>query len=122
VEAEAAGNTIAGATRTSTCAACSGGRKVGFIGNGAANYVTINGVSASTAGSKTLTISYLLSGTRSFSVSVNGGADQQVSLTGTSFSTVATTTITVNLNAGNNSVKFHNDTAYAPDLDKISVS
>jgi Alpha galactosidase A/Alpha galactosidase C-terminal beta sandwich domain len=122
VEAEASGNTIAGSTRTSSCSACSGGTKVGFIGNGAGNYVTINGLTPSAAGSRTLTISYLLSGSRSFFVSVNGGADQQVSLTGTSFSTVSTTTITVNLNAGSNTVKFHNDSAYAPDLDKVSVN
>jgi alpha-galactosidase len=122
VEAERSGNTIAGAARTASCSACSGGTKVGYIGNGAANYVTINGLTPSAAGSRTLTISYLLSGTRSFFVSVNGGADQQVTLTGTSFSTVSTTTITVNVNAGGNSVKFHNDSAYAPDLDKVSIN
>jgi hypothetical protein len=122
VEAEASGNTIAGSTRTSSCSACSGGTKVGFIGNGAGNYVTINGLTPSAAGNRTLTISYLLSGTRSFSVSVNGGADQQVTLTGTSFSTVSTTTITVNVKAGSNSIKFHNDSAYAPDLDKVSIN
>src|SRR5262249_3704470 len=105
VEAEASGNTIAGSTRTPSCSACSGGTKVGFIGNGAGNYVTINGLTPSAAGNRTLTISYLLSGTRSFSVSVNGGADQQMSLTGTSFSTVSTTTITVNVKAGSNSIK-----------------
>jgi len=122
VEAEASGNTIAGAAKTATCSACSGGTKVGYIGNGAANYVTINNVDASAAGTKTLTISYLLSGSRSFYVSVNGGADQVVALTGTSFSTVATKTISVTLKAGANTIKFHNDSAYAPDLDKISIS
>jgi alpha-L-fucosidase len=45
-----------------------------------------------------------------------------VPLTGTSFSTPATTTIPVTLNAGANSIKFFNDSAYAPDLDKISVN
>jgi hypothetical protein len=122
VEAEASGNTIAGATRTAGCAACSGGTKVGFIGNGSANYVTVNGVTPSAAGSRTLTISYLLNGSRSFFVSVNGGAGVEVPLTGTSFSTVATKTITVTLNTGPNSIKFYNNSAYAPDLDKISVN
>ena len=122
VEAEASGNTIAGSTKTATCSPCSGGTKVGFIGNGSGNYVTINGVTPSAAGSRTLTISYLLSGSRSFFVSVNGGTGVEVPLTGTSFSTVATTTITVNLNAGPNSIKFYNNSAYAPDLDKISVN
>ncbi|MDH2393305.1 CBM35 domain-containing protein [Streptomyces sp. HNM0663] len=122
IEAEASGNTIAGAARVSSCTSCSGGSKVGYIGNGAANYVTINGVNVSAAGSRTLTISYLVSGTRSFYVSVNGGPDQQISVTGSSWTTPVTTAIPVQLNAGANSIKFHNDTAYAPDLDKITVS
>jgi alpha-L-fucosidase len=40
---------------------------------------------------------------------------------GTSWSTVATTTITVSLNAGSNTIRFHNDSAYAPGLDRISI-
>jgi hypothetical protein len=46
----------------------------------------------------------------------------EVPLTGTSFATVSTATITVTLNSGSNTVKFYNNSAYAPDLDKISVS
>jgi hypothetical protein len=118
VEAEA--GAIAGAARVASCTACSGGQKVGFIGNGAANFVTLN-VTPSAAGSRTLTIVYTLNGSRSFFVSVNGGAAVEVPLTGTSFATPFTKTITVNLNGGSNSIKFFNNSAYAPDLDKISV-
>ena len=121
VEAEAAGNTIAGATRTASCSGCSGGTKVGYIGNGAANYVTVNGINESAAGSRTLTVSYLLSGSRSFSISVNGGPDITLGLTGTSFATVATATVPITVKAGANTIKFHNDTAYAPDLDAVTV-
>jgi hypothetical protein len=119
---EAESGTLAGAARLATCAACSGGQKVGYIGNGAANYVTVNGVTPSAAGSRQLTITYLLSGSRSFFVSVNGGAGVEVPLTGTSFATPATTTITVTLNAGANAIRFYNNGAYAPDLDKVSVN
>jgi hypothetical protein len=122
VEAEAAGNTIAGAARVAGCAACSGGQKVGFIGNGGANSVTVNGITAASAGSHTLTITYLLSGSRSFFVSVDGGAAKEVALTGTSWSAPASATVTVTLAAGANSIRFFNDSAYAPDLDKVSVS
>jgi len=122
VEAEDSGNTIAGAAKVATCTACSGGHKVGYIGNGAANYVTVNGITESAAGSHTLTFSYLVSGTRSFSISVNGGPDIVEQLTGTSFATPATASVTIQLNAGNNTIKFHNDTAYAPDLDVVTVS
>ena len=122
VEAEAAGNTIAGAAKVAACTACSGGHKVGYLGNGAANYVTINGITESAAGSHTLTFGYLVSGTRSFSISVNGGPDIVEQLTGTSFATPATASVTVQLDAGSNTIKFHNDTAYAPDLDVVTVS
>lgn len=119
--AEAEAGSIAGAARVGSCAACSGGQKVGYIGNGSANFVTLS-VTPSAAGSRTLTISYLLNGSRSFFVSVNGGSAVEVPLTGTSFATVFTKTITVTLNSGANSVKFFNNTAYAPDLDRISVN
>jgi hypothetical protein len=53
---------------------------------------------------------------------VDGGADIVENLTGTSFSTPVSASVTVNLNAGANTIKFHNGTAYAPDLDVITVS
>jgi alpha-galactosidase len=121
VEAEAAGNTIAGAARVASCAACSGGHKVGYIGNGAANYLTVNGITEPSAGSRTLTLTYLLNGSRSFFISVNGGPDIVENLTGTSFSTPVTASLTVQLNAGSNTITFHNDSAYAPDLDAVAV-
>ena len=122
IEAEAAGNTLSGAAAVATCSTCSGGAKVRFIGNNAANYETVNNVTAATAGNHQLTITYELDGTRTFAVSVNGGAPIQVPVTGTSWSTPASTTVTVSLAAGANTVTFANPSAYAPDLDKISIS
>jgi hypothetical protein len=121
IQAEAAGNTFSGTAAPATCGTCSGGAKVRFIGNGAANSETINNVTVTTAGSKQLTITGEVSGTRSFFVSVNGGAAVQVPLSGSSWSAPVSTTITVNLNAGGNSIKFFNNTAFAPDLDAISI-
>jgi alpha-galactosidase len=122
IEAEASGNTIAGAARIASCSACSGGEKVGYIGNGAANYVTINGVNEAKAGTYTLTFAYLVNGTRTFDISVDGGPDIVETLSGTSFSTPANASIPITLNAGANTIKFHNDTAYGPDLDVITVN
>lgn len=122
VEAEASGNTLAGAAAVASCAACSGGSKVGYLGNGAGNYVTVNNVNAATAGSHTLTFAYLVSGTRTFDISVNGGPDIVQTVTGSSWTTPASTSVTVTLAAGANTIRFHNDTAYAPDLDSITVS
>ncbi|MFC1420656.1 alpha-galactosidase D [Streptacidiphilus cavernicola] len=121
IEAESSGNTLAGATRTASCSGCSGGTKVGYIGDGAADYLTVNGINEASAGARTLTFSYLLSGSRSFSISVNGGPDTTVNLTGSSFSTVYTASVPITVKAGANTVRFHNDTAYAPDLDVITV-
>jgi alpha-galactosidase len=120
-EAEAAGNTLAGQAASTACAACSGGAKVRFIGNGAANSVTIP-VTATTAGSRQLTIQYTVDGTRSFFVSVNGGTATEMALSGTSWATPATSTATVTLAAGSNTIRFSNDTGWAPDLDVIAIS
>src|SRR6266540_2488125 len=94
--------------------------QVGFIGNGSTNHVTLS-VTAATSGTRQMTIAGLVNGTRTFFVSVNGGAGIQVPMTGTSFATPITTSINVTLNAGTNTIRFYNDTAYAPDLDKIDI-
>ena len=121
-EAEAAGNTFNGSTVANACSGCSGGTKVRFIGNNANNWVTVNGVTTTSAGTHPLTIHGVVSGTRTFFVSVNGGTATQVSMTGTSWATPVTASINVSLNAGSNSIKFFNDGANAPDLDRIVVS
>jgi alpha-L-fucosidase len=120
VQAEASGNTLSGAAAVASCSTCLGGAKVRFIGNNASNYETIP-VSASAAGTQTLTVTGEVSGTRSFQVSVNGGAAQTVSLTGTDWATPVSGTVTITLAAGTNTIKLSNDTAYAPDLDQISI-
>jgi hypothetical protein len=118
---EAESGTFAGTARTTSCTGCSGGTKVGWIGGGSGNHVTIGAVQASTAGTRQLTVHGLVSGTRSFFVSVNGGAPTEVSLTGTDWNTPVTRTISVQLNAGANSVRLLNSGASAPDLDRITV-
>jgi hypothetical protein len=120
-EGEAWWNTFSGAARADRCAACSGGQKVRFIGNGASNYVAFTDVAVAEAGEYTLDVDYTLNGSRSFWVAVNGGPGTEVQLTGTSWDIPATGTTTVALQAGNNTIRFYNDTAYAPDLDRISI-
>lgn len=120
-EAEASANTLSGTAVVAACSSCSGGAKVRFIGNGAANFVAINNVKVASAGTHAVTIAYLVSGTRTFFISVNGGAAVQATVSGTSFSTPATATVNLSLSAGANSIKFFNDTAFAPDLDRIIV-
>src|SRR2546423_9169746 len=73
-EAEAAGNTLAGGAKVAGCTACSGGQKVGFVGNGGT--LTFTGVTAAVAGSYQVAIGYCDGSTtgRQAVVSVNGGA------------------------------------------------
>jgi hypothetical protein len=121
VEAEATGNTLSGTAVRRACTGCSGGQKVGSIGNGAANSVTVNNVTVPAAGAYDLSIWGLVSGTRTVNVSVNGGPTTAVSFTGTSWAAPISRTATVTLKAGANTIRFFNATANAPDLDRIEV-
>lgn len=122
-EAEAANNTLSGAAVIVNEASCSGGKKVGYLGNGANNYVTFNGINVTSGGNYTLTIYYLSAETRTFYTSVNAGAGPTVACNSSGgWSTVASITATVSLNSGNNTIKFYNNGAYCPDLDRIGVS
>ncbi|HZR27273.1 MAG TPA: hypothetical protein VFA71_00725 [Terriglobales bacterium] len=121
-EAEASGNTLSGAVVTATCSGCSGGQKVRFIGSNASNFLVINNISVPTAGTYTMVIFPVVSGTRTLFYSVNGGTGSSVSATGSSWGATAPgITVHVALNAGSNTVKFYNNTAFGPDMDYITV-
>ena len=120
-EGDATANTLSGQAVVMQCP-CLDGNQVGYIGNGAANSVTVENVNAPTSGRYQMNIYGSVSGTRSFLVSVDGGAPVQASLTGTSFSLPVTSGMTVQLNSGANSIEFSNSGAWAPNLDHIAVS
>ena len=95
-----------------------------FIGGGAANTLTINHVAGTASGSGRMTVFCLVNGTRQFSISVNGAAPITVSCTGTSFRTPVASppSVTIHLNSGTaNTIKFFNNAAFAPDLDRITI-
>ncbi|WP_199731753.1 DUF4832 domain-containing protein [Cohnella endophytica] len=122
-EAEASANTLAGGAAVSACSTCSGGSKVGYVGNNAGT-LQFNGVNASTAGTATLTISYLNGdASRTAQLSVNGGTAVTVTFPSTGgWTTVGTVQTQVQLNAGNNTIKLSNSSGWAPDFDRIQVS
>jgi hypothetical protein len=122
-EAEATGNTLGGSVASGACTSCSGGKRVRFIGGNTSNVLTINKIAASTSGPRTLAIYPVVSGTRSFSISVNGGAAQTFTVSGTTWNgPTSPVTTTVTLQAGSaNTVKIFNNTANAPDMDRITV-
>ncbi|WP_344839885.1 CBM35 domain-containing protein, partial [Actinocorallia longicatena] len=121
VEAEAPGNTLTGGAVTASCATCSGGGKVGYLGNGAS--LAVAHVGTGTAGAHTLTLSYLSAAARSATVTVGGGAPVTVDFPATAdWNTVGTRTVTVTLAAGDNTVTIAGPTGWAPDIDRISVA
>ncbi|WP_168122327.1 fibronectin type III domain-containing protein [Paenibacillus sp. HB172176] len=119
-EAEASGNTLARGAATASCGNCSGGAKVGYVGNG--GELTFNGVYAEEAGTYTLSIGYLTAEARSAELSVNGGTAVTHSFPSTgSWDAVGVSTIDIQLNAGNNSIQLANPSGWAPDFDKIAI-
>lgn len=121
-EAEASNNTLAGGAVVANSSNCSGGKKVGYIGNNSGT-LQFNGVSASSAGSYTMTVHYLTAETRNMYISVNGGTATNVSFGSSGgWDTVGTKDVTINLNAGNNTIKFSNPSGWAPDIDKITIN
>ncbi|WP_052487778.1 DUF4832 domain-containing protein [Gordoniibacillus kamchatkensis] len=121
-EAEASGNTLAGGASTAACSACSGGSKVGYVGNNNGT-LQFNGVNVQTAGAYTLAISYLNGdAARSAQLSVNGGSAISLNFPSTGgWDKVGTLQTSVQLSAGNNTITFSNASGWAPDFDRIQL-
>jgi Alpha galactosidase A/Alpha-galactosidase, CBM13 domain/Alpha galactosidase C-terminal beta sandwich domain len=116
--------TLAGGAVVQSCSACTGGQKVGFVGEGGT--LTFNGVSASSAGVYPVQIEYCDGSTgdtgRSATITVNGVVVQTIVFTPTgSFSTPGTVTAYLPLTAGSNTVELSDASAYAPDFNGITA-
>jgi hypothetical protein len=120
---QAEDGTVGGFAQVVDCAPCSGGRKVTGLGNDAGNDVTVK-VTVPAAGDYLLTMVGAVAGTRSWSVSLDRGpALAAVPMTGSSDTVpLLARSLRVHLHAGINALTFGNDTGYAPDLDRITVS
>ncbi|MFD1541210.1 CBM35 domain-containing protein [Nonomuraea guangzhouensis] len=119
-EAEDSRNGLGSAGITS-CSLCSGGQKVRNLGGAADAYVLFENVTVDAARQYTLFIDFTVNGDRSFFVTVNDAAPVEVKVSGVGNSTPYTTSVPVTLRAGANTIKIHNDTAAAPDLDRLSL-
>jgi alpha-galactosidase len=82
----------------------------------------VNDVMAAEAGTYALQVDYVLSGSRTFLLSVNDGPGIELPLTGQTWAHSSTATVNVRLEAGKNKIKVYNDSAYAPDLDRLVVA
>ncbi|MDE1156090.1 MAG: right-handed parallel beta-helix repeat-containing protein [Acidobacteriaceae bacterium] len=116
-------NTLGGSAVIQSCSGCASGQTVGYIGEGGT--LTFNNVSAASAGTHSITISYEDGDAgRSATMTVNGTATT-LSFTGSddnNWTTPHTLTVSVTLNSGSsNTISFSNASAYAPDIDQITV-
>ncbi|MFD9702459.1 DUF4832 domain-containing protein [Lentzea sp. NPDC059081] len=121
-EAESTGNTLSGGAVVSACGGCSGGSKVGYLGNGGT--LTFNDVDGGAGGTRTVTLHYASPEARNARIQANGGTAQTVGFPSTpDWSTTRTTTVSLSLRAGRgNTVTLSNPSGWAPDIDKITVS
>jgi len=126
-EAESSQNTIANGAQVISCSSCSGGYRVGYLGNqpnGKSGTLQFNNVNKISAGIYTLTLYYSNGATSNQDeyISVNGGTAIVFSGSPTgSFGTFTTAGIAVSLNGGKNTIEFYNPQSSAPDIDKIVV-
>lgn len=114
--------TLSGAASVSDGMMCSGGKKVGFVGNGSFNSVT-HTVTVDEAGEYELLVYYCTGEERGINIVVNDADRYEMTgLSGAGFDMPSTASITISLNAGENTIKLTRNSGYAPDLDMIAVS
>jgi hypothetical protein len=122
---EAESGTLAGSAVVQSCPTCSGGHKVGYVGNNSGT-LQFNGVSANATGRYVVTIWYTNGDAVRYALlSVNGSPGTPVSFPSTgSFQTVGSIQRTITLNFGSNTLKFDNPISgnWAPDFDRLGVN
>jgi alpha-galactosidase len=121
ISVESESGTRTNGANVQTCGACSGGQLVGNLG-GTTNGTVTHTVNAAATGSYNLVVSYATADPRTIYVTVNAGMWVGLDCTASGgWTTVATATMSVNLNAGNNTIKFDNGGGWAPNLDKFTL-
>lgn len=121
-EAESGANMLSGGAVIADAPKCSGGKKVGYLGNGGGT-LQFNRINAAEGGSFLLKLYYLTAADRDAELSVNGGTPFRVSFPSTgSWDTVGVKNMDISLHAGENSIQIANPSGWAPDIDRISVN
>ncbi|MBL8231524.1 MAG: VWA domain-containing protein, partial [Bryobacterales bacterium] len=127
LEAEGINTTLSGGATVVPCANCSGGARVDQIGNhgpGRNGSVTFT-VTAPANGTYSLRVYYTNGDTspRTANVSINGDTSPRSFTAGPtgSWDTVANALMTAPLVTGTNTVRFYNDLAPAPSIDRIEL-
>ncbi len=136
-EAEAPGNTLAGAAAVMEDPAASGGKYVGSLGNGAGNFLQFHDVRVAKGGIYRLVVQFAnaeFRGGHSYNnqivdrwaeVRVNGQNPQKVYFRNTfAWNNYQTRVVDVKLAAGRNTIEFANPIkgVFAPNIDRIEVA
>jgi hypothetical protein len=119
---EAEQGVLSGSAAAYACPGCSNGSKVGGLGLGANNTVSIEGVYAPHSGTYLMQIDSLTLGLRSYLYQVNDGPFRTFNSGGSSFQLPSSSTVPVCLQKGMNRIRFGNAVSYPPDLDRIVIS
>jgi hypothetical protein len=125
-EAESSANTRTGSAAVVSCSGCSAGAQVGSIGNGSANTLRFNAISANATGLAVATIAYTTgdAAARTATMTTNGQVPTVVAFPPTgSWTTQGTVSVIVSLGkASANAITFASASAWAPDLDAIAIA
>jgi hypothetical protein len=134
-EAEALCNTLGGTAAAMNDSAASGGQYVGHIGNGADNTLQFNDVCVPYAGIYRMVIYFASADAKGLhdynvqaidryaDITVNGGIVKRIYFRNTfAWDVYQTTVVDVDLAAGDNTIKFSNSSAHAPNIDKIEIA
>lgn len=121
-EAESKSNLLAGTAVTAGSAFCSGGQKVGYVGNGAGNTLTFPDIQVDESGSYTLRLFYCCGEKRKVVLTVNGEEYIMENLNSGDYVHPAVAEISIPLKTGSNTIMLSNPSYYAPDIDRIAIS
>jgi hypothetical protein len=120
---EAEDGMLSGGALAQACSTCSGGQRVGFLGNGGSYNGTIEFVvTVPASGAYVVTLNYTNDdpATRLARLSVNAAAGASIRFPWTgSWETPAPIDVTLNLSAGSNSLTIGNSAGKAPSVDSI---
>ena len=102
--------------------AWSGGIAACYVGGSADNELQFRHVESRHGGKYDLTVRYITAEDRAMTISVNGTVIDTPTVNSGSWTTSATVTIPVTLQKGNNIIAIANPSAYAPDIDCITLT
>ena len=105
----------------SSDAACSGGTKVGWLGNTAENDLQWRNVFSNEGGEYTMSIAFITGENRTFKISVNGGEAIETTVNSGGWNTVGTKSYKITLNKGNNTIRLYTDSGWMPDIDCMTL-